>query len=162
MNKLQLVLVSMLIGVNSSVYAEQHMENKSHTMGIQQQVDKDLLIENARVKATIPGVKVSAGYFKLTNNSDQTMTFTHAETSVAKFTEYHTMEMDNNKMLMRKMDAVIIPAHESILFKPKGKHLMFMGLNQRFIAGESINVTLFRKNGESYNVNLPVIDMNAH
>ena len=162
MNKLQLFLVLMLIGVNSGVYAEQDMEKKSHTMDIQQQTDKDLLIENARVKATIPGVKVSAGYFKLTNNSDHTMTFTRAETRVAKFTEYHTMEMDNNKMTMRKMNSVIIPAHESILFKPKGKHLMFMGLNQRFTAGDTIDVTLFRENGESYNVALSVIDMNAH
>jgi len=160
MNKLQLVMVSLLLGTTTSVLAEHHMETKNDAM--QQQTVKDLLIEDARVKATIPGVKVSAGYFKLTNNSDQTMTFTSAQTSAAAFTEYHTMQMDSNKMVMRKMDSVKIPAHQSVIFKPKGKHLMFMGLNQRFTPGESIEVTLTRENGDTYKVTLPVMDMASH
>jgi copper(I)-binding protein len=162
MNKLQLVIISLLLVTTTSTFAEHHMEKQSDVMGIEQQIDKDLLIENARVKATIPGVKVSAGYFKLTNNSDETMTFTSANTSAATFTEYHTMAMDNNKMVMRKMDFLEIPAHQSVLFKPKGMHLMFMGLTQRFTPGESIEVTLTTDNGETYNVTLPVMDMASH
>lgn len=162
MNKLQLVIISLLLGTTTSVFAESHTKKQSDAMGIEQQIDKDLLIENARVKATIPGVKVSAGYFKLTNNSEQTMTFTSAQTSAATFTEYHTMAMDNNKMVMRKMDSLEIPAHQSVLFKPKGKHLMFMGLTQRFTPGESIQVTLTTNKGVTYTVTLPVMDMPSH
>jgi copper(I)-binding protein len=127
-----------------------------------QQVFADLLVENARAKATIPGVKVSAGYLKLTNNSDQTMHFTLAKTSAAKYTEYHNMIMDNSKMVMRKVDVIEIKPQQSFVFKEKSYHLMFMGLNQRFTPGELITVTLIRENGQTYDILLPIMEMQHH
>lgn len=122
----------------------------------------DLTIENARARATIPGVKVSAGYLKLTNNTDKTMHFTTIKSNAAKFSEFHNMVMDNNKMVMRKIDSIDIEPHQSFVFKEKSYHLMFMGLNQRFIPGDSISVTLIQDNGKEYEVLLPVMELNKH
>ena len=156
-------LIALLCCGQSMAYADEHKTTACSSQTSQSQpVNANLLVENARAKSTIPGVKVSAGYLKLTNNSNQTMRFTGVKTNAAKYTEFHTMVMLDSKMTMRKVDEIEIKANQSFEFKPNGYHLMFMGLNQRFESGESITLTLIQDNGQTYEVQLPIVSMKSH
>jgi len=121
-----------------------------------------LKAENALVKSTIPGVKVSLGYIKLTNMSDHTIHLIGAKSDSSMHTEFHKMEMSNSQMSMRKVDEIMIKAHQSFAFKKGTFHLMFMGLKKRFVAGESVVVDFLLDNGTSYQVTLPIMDMHSH
>ncbi|PSV36417.1 transporter [Photobacterium sp. GB-27] len=127
-----------------------------------QNVNDVLTIENARAKATIPGVKVSAGYMKITNDTDEPIRLVEANSSIAKHTEFHRMFMRDSQMAMRKVDALEIPANGSIELKPKDYHLMFMGVKEALKPGQEIKVTLVADNGEKFDVQLTVMPMTKY
>lgn len=127
-----------------------------------QTINDVLTIENARAKATIPGVKVSAGYMKITNETDEPIRLVEAKSSVAKHTEIHRMFMRDSQMAMRKVDALEIPANDSVELKPKDYHLMFMGVKDAFEPGQEIKVTLVADNGENFDVLLTVMPMTKY
>ncbi|PSV55010.1 copper chaperone PCu(A)C [Photobacterium sp. GB-1] len=127
-----------------------------------QTVNDVLTIENARAKATIPGVKVSAGYMKITNDTDEPIRLVEANSSIAKHTEFHRMFMRDSQMAMRKVDALEVPANGSVELKPKGYHLMFMGVKEALKPGQEIKVTLVADNGEKFDVQLTVMPMTKY
>lgn len=127
-----------------------------------QTINDALTIENARAKATIPGVKVSAGYMKLTNDTDKPIRIVEANSSIAKHTEFHRMFMRDSQMAMRKVDALEIPAKGSIELKPKDYHLMFMGVKEALEPGQEIKVTLVDDNSKSFDVLLTVMPMTKY
>ncbi|EAR55814.1 hypothetical protein SKA34_15470 [Photobacterium sp. SKA34] len=127
-----------------------------------QNINDVLTIENARAKATIPGVKVSAGYMKITNDTDKPIRLVEAKSSIAKHTEIHRMFMRDSQMAMRKVDSLEIPANGSVELKPKDYHLMFMGVKEAFEPGQEIKVTLVADNGESFDVQLTVMPMTKY
>lgn len=164
MKKIKFTLLLLACLAPSLTYADGHgIATSSAAHAAQsQQVNSDLLIENARAKSTIPGVKVSAGYLKLTNNSQRTMHFIAAQTPAAKYTEFHRIVMRDNKMAMRKVDSIEIKAQQSFEFTENGYHLMFMGLKQALKSGESITVTLTEDNGQTYQIILPIVAMKSY
>ena len=164
MKIIQLSLIALLCCTHLISYATEHqsMHSSNYQASQTQPINSNLLIENARAKSTIPGIKVSAGYLKLTNNSSETIRFIGAETSAAKNTEFHRMVMHESKMVMRKVDKIEIKPKQSFEFKPNGYHLMFMNLKQQFKPGESITLTLIQDNGKTYDVVLPITVMKSH
>ena len=60
------------------------------------------------------------------NHSDKTLILVGAETSSAKRIEIHRSQISDGVARMEKLDAVSIPAHESVVFAPKGVHLMLI------------------------------------
>ena len=164
MKILQCSLIALLCFVLSVAYAEQQGATPdSATQAAQSQlINSKLLVENGRAKSTIPGIKVSAGYLKLTNNSKQTMRFTGAKTTAAKYTEFHKMVMRDSKMAMRKVKIIEIKPQQSFEFREHGYHIMFMGIKQRFKPGESITLTLIEDNGQTYDLLLPIVIIKSH
>ncbi|WP_047044894.1 copper chaperone PCu(A)C [Vibrio mexicanus] len=134
-----------------------HHGSSSEFIGESQSISDAITIEDARAKATIPGVKVGAGYLTIVNESDETLRLTEAKTTVAEHTEIHRMFMRDSKMAMRKVEYVEIEANEKFYLKPGGYHLMFMMLNQRLTDGESIEVELVFDNGTTATIDMPVI-----
>ena len=60
-------------------------------------------------------------------------------------------------MKMRQLvDGLEIPAGETVVLAPGGFHIMFMGLTQAFVEGESVAVTLTFEKAGSVEVLLPV------
>lgn len=140
------------------VQAEDHSSH-NHNHADQQ---SSLMITNAWAKATIPGIKVSSGYMTLTNHSHKAIRLVAAKTPMAQHVEYHTMSVKNNKMVMRMIDDIEIPAHETVMFAPNGYHLMFVSLNERFIEGEQFPLTLIADNGAEYAVSMLVKGLEGH
>lgn len=162
MNLKALGLLAATLFTSQAVFAHHHGDHDDHKQasdfkGESQTIGNDITIEHARAKETIPGVKVGAGYFTITNNSDKTIELVSAKTSVAEHTEIHRMFMRDSKMAMRKVDSIEIEANSTFELTPGGYHLMFMMLTQRLTAGEAIDLELTFSNGVSATINMPVI-----
>ena len=63
--------------------------------------------------------------------------------------ELHSMTMDGDVMKMRQVDAIDLPAGQTVELKPGGYHLMLIGLKAPLKAGDKFPLTLkFEKAGE--------------
>lgn len=108
-------------------------------------------------RATLPNAPVAGGFLTLTNTGSEDDRLVSAASAIARAGQIHEMAMEGDIMKMRQLaDGVVIPAGETIVFEPGGLHLMFMGLNQALVEGDTVQVTLtFEKAGE-ITLDLPV------
>ena len=119
----------------------------------------DLKIDHPHARATVAGAPVSGGYMTITNMGDEDDRLVSASTDFAGKTEIHEMAMDGDVMKMRQLaDGLTIPAGETIILKPGGLHIMFMGLKEQLKKDEKRKATLtFEKSG-TIEVNFAVED----
>jgi len=110
----------------------------------------DLQITHPWAKASLKGVPNSAGYMTITNNGDTDDTLIAASADVSAAVELHTMTMKDGVMRMRQLEGgVPLPAGETVVLAPGGKHIMLIGLKDRLEAGGSFDMTLnFENAGE--------------
>lgn len=105
-------------------------------------------IDQPRTRATAAGQSVGGGFLKLTNGGPADR-LVAASSPASKTVELHTMRMDGDVMRMREVEAIELPAGQTVELKPGGLHLMLMGLKAPLKAGDSVPVTLkFEKAGE--------------
>ncbi len=102
-------------------------------------------IENAWVRATIPGQDVGAAY--MTFNSRQDVTLTHVESDVTSSVEIHSMSMQNGVMKMRMLKSLPLKAGKPYKLEPGGFHLMLFDLKQPLTAGQYVSFVLTFKSG---------------
>ena len=108
-----------------------------------------LAFEAPWVRASAPGQKNGAGYVQIQNKSTQTDRLISATTANVGRVELHTIINENGVAKMRQVQGIDVPAGASATLAPGGFHIMFMGLNAPFKAGEIVPVTLrFEKAGE--------------
>lgn len=108
----------------------------------------DLVIDHPMAFETPMTAKSGGGYLTITNNGDQ------ADRLIAVQADFprvmlHTTEMKDDVARMMHIDAVEIPAGETVSLAPGGMHVMFMGLDgDPFVVGEEIPATLvFEQSG---------------
>ena len=104
-------------------------------------------IAHPNARPTAAGQSVGAGYFKLVNKgaADRLVS---ATTPAASMVELHSMSMDGNVMKMRQIDAIDVPAGQTVELKSGGLHLMLMGLKAPLKDGDRVPLTLkFEKAG---------------
>ena len=123
-----------------------------------------LVIHHPWSRQTPAAADVAAGYMTITNNGKQDDRLVKATAEISKSVEIHDMSMVGDVMKMAELpDGLVIPAGASVTFKPKGLHLMFVGLNQPVMEGEEFSGTLtFEKAGTvsvDYEVAAPGGDM---
>lgn len=100
-------------------------------------------IGTVQIRATAPGMAVTGGYVTITNNGHAGDRLVAASAGFAKRVEIHEMIHDNGVMKMRQRSGGIeIPAGETVMLKPGGLHIMFMGLGETMAPGEMRDVTL--------------------
>ena len=135
MNSLQRLFTAVVIAT-ASVAAHAH----SYKIGA---ID----IGHPYARATAPGQPTGGGFLKLTNKGESDRLLS-ARADVSAAVELHVMKMEGDVMRMRQVDAVDVPAGETVELKPGGLHVMFMGLKQPLKEGETIAATLtFEKAG---------------
>lgn len=110
-----------------------------------------LKISAAWSRATPSGARVGGGYITIKNTGKEADRLVAADTEVSGHVEIHEMKMDDGIMKMRPLaDGLAIPAGETVVLKPGGYHLMFMGLKAPLTEGQSFIVRLkFEKAGET-------------
>lgn len=113
-------------------------------------------VDNGYVKASIPGMSVSAAYFSLTNHGTQSMTIVGARSTASKSTELHNHDMSKGRMVMRRVKQIVIKSGQTFEFKPKGHHIMLIDLKEPLVAGDKVLVTLDLADGKQIDIPLNV------
>lgn len=117
----------------------------------------DLTISAPFTRATLPNAPVAGGFLTIENTGTQADRLLSATSTVAGDTQVHEMAMDGDVMKMRQLkDGLEIPAGATVMLAPGGFHLMFMGLKQAFVQGETVAVTLAFEKAGAVEVTLPV------
>jgi len=99
-----------------------------------------------------PADVMSAAYLQITNNGRSAQQLVGVETAVAESAEIHETQMDGDLMKMRPVEAVQIPAGETVQLKPGGEHIMLVGLTTPLVAGDTIMLTLTFDSGATLEV----------
>jgi len=115
-----------------------------------------LRVENAWAAPTPSGVDVSAGYLTVVNGASTADALVAVSTPRAQRVEIHEMRMDGSVMHMRAVSRLDITAGRSVSLAPGGRHLMFIGVTQPFVEGETIPVRLSFERAGEIDVSLPV------
>ena len=111
--------------------------------------DQIISISNPWARPTIAASTTSAGYVTIRNSGAKADRLLAAKTEFAQSVEIHTHIMDGDIARMRRVEAVDVPAGQTVAFNPGGLHLMVLGLKQPLKEGESLPLTLvFETAGE--------------
>ena len=86
-------------------------------------------VEAAYATKPLIGINSVAAYMVLKNQTNQTLTID--KISCDNFlADFHESKIDNHsKMVMKKLDKVVIKPNSEVNFQPSGKHIMIMGEN---------------------------------
>ena len=94
----------------------------------------------------------AAGYLVIENRGGEPVALVAVATEAAEQTEIHVMEYKDDRMTMRRVSELQVPAGEEIALKPGGTHLMLMELRQT-AAGRrrgGAGAALWRWNGKAH------------
>lgn len=109
----------------------------------------DLHLFNIFTRETPPNARNAGGFLSIYNYGGDDRLIS-GSSPVAERVELHTMTMENDVMRMRMLpDGIALPGETQVDLAPGGLHVMFIGLEDPFVAGEDIPLTLtFEVNGE--------------
>ena len=124
------------------------------------------VVEGAWVRSTPPNMKVTAGYLSLRNTSDTDRRLVGARSTVSDRVELHTHvhDMQSGMMQMRHVEAIELPAGETVALQPGGHHIMIMNLQSDLQPGVDVPLTLEFDDGSTLELQAPVrrVTMGGH
>jgi len=97
-------------------------------------------INDAWARATVPGQKVAGVYLQIRSARDARLVSVQSE--AASSAEIHSMSNEQGVMRMRKLEALTLPAGETVALKPGGNHIMLLDIKQQLKPGEKVPITL--------------------
>lgn len=83
-------------------------------------------VSNVDITKPVPGRQMSAGFFVITNNSDEAIRITRVESPQFANVEIHESTLEDGIARMRELEELLIPARDSVTLEHGGKHLMLM------------------------------------
>jgi periplasmic copper chaperone A len=115
--------------------------------------DGIIRIEDARVNPTVKGMKVSAGYFRLYNQTSNNRVLLRVNSNIAETIQIHEHTMKDGLMRMQEvLGGIHIDAGKSIEFKPSGFHLMLMNIEDGIPKNSAIPLTFYFDDGSSQTI----------
>ncbi|QNM82631.1 copper chaperone PCu(A)C [Sphingomonas sabuli] len=107
----------------------------------------DVAVQDAWVRATLPGQSVGAAYLTIANRGGGTDRLVGVSTPAGN-AALHASTMDGGVMRMRALDGLDIPANATVDLKPHGTHVMITGVAQPLSTGQSVPLRLtFERSG---------------
>lgn len=125
----------------------------------------DITVVNPWTRAA--GANANGGAFLVMRNGGaQPDRLVSASAAVARRVELHTMIRDGDVMRMRAVEAIPVPAGQSVELRPGGLHVMLIGLNEPLAQGSQVPLVLrFERAGEvrvMLSIQAPGARMPAH
>lgn len=117
-----------------------------------------MIVEDAYVRASSPSAPTGAAFFLLINHSDTDDRLVSAASDAAERVELHTHVMEANG-LMRMIhveEGFPIAAGETLLLERSGNHVMFLGVTEPLVQGETVDVTLTFEHADPVTITIPV------
>jgi copper(I)-binding protein len=122
--------------------------------------NNDIQVTDLVLREMLPGVKSTAGYFTVTNNSDKPVALQSVTGKMSTRIEIHEHLMENGMMEMQQVnDDIIIKAHEQLVFSPGGYHLMLFKPNRKIKKGEAFKLVLNFKTHKPITVDGKVVSV---
>ncbi len=109
----------------------------------------DITVDQPYAFETAPMARAGGGFLTVVNEGDAPDRLIGVRSELPR-TEIHLSSMQDGIARMERVDALDIPAGETVELAPGGYHVMFLGLDgNAFEAGEEIDATLvFETAGE--------------
>ncbi|WP_039017506.1 copper chaperone PCu(A)C [Halocynthiibacter namhaensis] len=118
----------------------------------------DIMVHDAYARSASPSAMAGGAFMAIMNHSDTDDRLIEVRSDVAKRVELHThIDAGDGVMQMRRVeDGFAIAAGETHMLQRGGDHVMFMGLNQSFVQGDMLPVTLVFENAGEVEIEIPV------
>lgn len=99
----------------------------------------EVTVSGAWVRATAPGQDTAAVSLKITSQKDGSLVGVSSKASAKA--ELHTMKMENDMMMMRRVQSLALPAKQEVSLG-EGDHIMLIGLKKPLKEGDTVKLTL--------------------
>jgi len=96
---------------------------------------------------TMPATVPSSGYFTLKNDGDKPVTLTGIDTPAFGMAMMHETQTAGSTAKMVHVEAVDVPAHGTLTFRPKGYHVMLEQPRQPVAPGAKVPLRLHFADG---------------
>lgn len=107
-----------------------------------QPVPDDLTVEGAWVRMVPRSQATTGGFLTLVNRGSVDRALVDARSPRAKTVELHEMIHEGDRMRMRQVERIVVPAGQTVQLKPGGLHLMLFEVTTPLQAGEKVPLTL--------------------
>jgi periplasmic copper chaperone A len=118
----------------------------------------DVAVQNAWVRATVPGQQASGAFMTLTAKAD--LRLVGVSSPIAGVAEVHEMKMQGDIMQMRALASMALPAGKAVTMRPGGIHVMMLDLKAALPKDTAVPLTLVFKDAKGVKsqllVTLPV------
>ena len=101
---------------------------------------------------TMPATVPSSGYFTLKNDGDKPVTLTGIDTPAFGMAMMHETQTAGSTAKMVHVEAVDVPAHGTVTFRPKGYHVMLEEPRQPVAPGAKVPLRLHFADGATVSV----------
>lgn len=158
------ILLTASVLISPAIYSTANESNILHTAVEDVALDKigdNVVVTDQWLRVSAKGN--TAAYMFITNNSniDVMLIGVDAGSLVQKSEIHNTITEKDGVVKMFSVDSMIIPAYQTVEFKPKSKHLMLMGQKEAIVEGKSYNLgLLFKaadKNGGEFKINVACV-----
>lgn len=115
-----------------------------------------VLVEDGYVQALPPTVQNTSAYMHITNNTDEVLVLTGADSPLARSVMLHETRDTDGMMSMEHVMSVEIAPGDTVSLQPGGLHVMLMGLSQTLQVGDTVELSLHFRDRDAYLLQLPV------
>lgn len=102
----------------------------------------DVEVKAPWVRGTVEGQKASGAFMTITSKHDAVLVGASVDKKIAGVVEVHEMKMEEDRMLMRAIPRLPLPAGKPVALERGGYHVMLMDLKKQLKPGDVIPLTL--------------------
>lgn len=123
-------------------------------LGLTAQASAQTVVEDAWVRATVPGQASTGAFLTLTASTDSKLL--EAQSSVAKLVQIHQSSMKDDVMSMHEVTSVALPAGQPVVLDPSSYHIMLINLTAQVKEGDKVPLTLIVEDGKGVKQSIAV------
>ena len=109
-------------------------------LGMSLHVSAQTVVDDAWVRATVPGQPSSGAFMHITAATDSKLV--EVKSPVAKTVQIHESKMQNDVMSMQAVPSIALPAGKTVNIEPEGYHVMLIDLVGQIKEGDKVPLTL--------------------
>ena len=109
-------------------------------LGMSLHVSAQTVVDDAWVRATVPGQPSSGAFMHITATTDSKLV--EVKSPVAKTVQIHKSKMENDVMSMQAVPSIALPAGKTVNIEPEGYHVMLIDLVGQIKEGDNVPLTL--------------------
>lgn len=123
-------------------------------LGLAAQASAQTVVEDAWVRATVPGQASTGAFLTLTASADSKLL--EAQSPVAKLVQIHQSSMKDDVMSMHEVTSVALPAGQPVVLDPSSYHIMLINLTAQVKEGDKVPLTLIVEDGKGVKQSIAV------